>query len=258
MGPSSGKRLILLGLTLVPPLLVLAMGHPIAALLLLMALHLPLVVATLYPHSTWFGPVLDRLPTDRPEIWLTIDDGPSADTAAVLDVLDEFHARATFFLVSDRARQRPDLVASIRQRGHDIGNHTASHPAAWFWCLGPARMDEEVSRAQQVLTTLSGERPRWFRSVAGHTNPFVEPALARHGLTRVSWSARGYDAVSGRPDQVARRVSANLSPGAIVLLHEGAAHGQSVAILRRVLEAARARGLATALPKPDAPRPASC
>jgi peptidoglycan/xylan/chitin deacetylase (PgdA/CDA1 family) len=248
MSLSSRKRLIVLGLTLVPPLLVLAMGHPVAALLLLLVLHLPLVVATLYPHSPWFGPVLSRLPTERPEMWLTIDDGPSADTAAVLDVLDEFRARATFFLVSDRASQRPDLVAAIRQRGHEIGNHTASHPAAWFWCLGPARIDEEVGRAQQVLASLSGERPRWFRSVAGHTNPFVAPALARHGLKRVSWCARGYDAVSGRPDQVARRVSAGLRPGAIVLLHEGAPHGHSVAILRRVLEAATARGLTTVLP----------
>lgn len=258
MSPSSGKRLILLGLTLVPALLVLASGHAVAAVLLLLVLHLPLVVATLYPHAGWFGPVIRKLPTGLPELWLTIDDGPSADTAAMLDVLDEFQARATFFLVGERASRRPDLVTAIRQRGHDIGNHTASHPSARFWCLGPTRMDEEVGRAQQTLASLSGEPPRWFRSVAGHTNPFVAPALERHGLRRVSWSARGYDAVSGCPDKVVRRVSANLGPGAIVLLHEGAVHGHSVAILRGVLEAAKARGLIAVLPRRDAPRPASC
>lgn len=247
MSPS-GKRLFLLGLTLVPPLALLASGWPLAALFVLVALHLPVVLATLYPHCSWFGPVLTHLSTDRPEIWLTIDDGPSVDTPAVLDLLDEFQARATFFLVSERAKLRPDLVAAIRARGHDVGNHTATHPSGRFWSLGPRRMAEEIGAAQGALTLLAGQAPRWFRSVAGHTNPFVATALAEHGLTRVSWNARGYDAVSGDPEQVARRISASLTPGAIVLLHEGAAHGCSVAIIRRVLETARTRGLRAVLP----------
>jgi peptidoglycan-N-acetylglucosamine deacetylase len=246
MSPS-GKR-FLLGLTLVPPLVLLASGWPFVALLVLMALHIPVVLATLYPHCSWFGPVLSHLRTDRPEIWLTIDDGPSVDTPAVLDLLDEFEVRATFFLVSARARQRPDLVAAIRARGHGIGNHTATHPSGRFWSLGPRRVAEEIGTAQQALTSLSGQAPRWFRSVAGHTNPFVAAALAELGLTRVSWSARGYDAVSGDPEQVARRISVNLIPGAIVLLHEGAAHGRSVAVIRRVLELVRARRLRAVVP----------
>lgn len=257
MSPS-GKRVFLLGLTVVPPLVLLVSGWPMAALLVLMALHLPVVIATLYPHSSWFGPVLTRLPADAPSLWLTIDDGPSRDTAAVLDLLDEFQARATFFLVSERAQQQPDLVAAIRARGHDIGNHTATHPSARFWCLGPKRTAEEIGRAQQALATLSGDRPRWFRSVAGHTNPFVAPALTEHGLQRVSWSARGYDALSGDPERVAKRVARDLRPGAIVLLHEGARHGHSVAIIRRVLELAQARGLRTVLPQAAVPQPASC
>lgn len=250
--------MFLVGLTLVPPLVLLASGLPVAALIVLVALQLPVVLATLYPHSGWFGPVMTRLPTTRPEVWLTIDDGPSADTPAVLDLLDEFGARATFFLVADRARQRPDLVAAICHRGHDIGNHSTTHPAARFWSLGPERMAGEIGTAQQVLTSLSGTPPRWFRSVAGHTNPFVEPSLAPHALTRVSWSARGYDAVSSDADLVARRVATGLAPGAIVLLHEGAAHGRSVAIIRRVLEAVRAKGLRPVLPRDVAPPPASC
>lgn len=257
MSPSA-KRVFLLGLTLVPPLVLLVSGWSVAALLVLMALHLPVVIATLYPHSSWFGPVLTRLPADSPSLWLTIDDGPSRDTAAVLDLLDEFQARATFFLVSERAQQRPDLVAAIRARGHDIGNHTATHPSSRFWCLGPGRASEEIGTAQQVLASLSGERPRWFRSVAGHTNPFVAPALTRHGLERVSWSARGFDAVSGDPDRVVKRVARDLRPGAIVLVHEGARHGHSVAIIRRVLELAQARGLRAVLPPAAVPRPASC
>jgi peptidoglycan/xylan/chitin deacetylase (PgdA/CDA1 family) len=248
------QRLALLGLTVVPAAVVAVSGHPGWAVLLLAVLHVPLVIATLSPHSTWFGPVVTRLPTRRREIWLTIDDGPSADTPALLDLLDEFGARATFFLVGERAARHPELVAAIRDRGHGIGNHSASHPSAWFWCLGPGRMDHEVGTAQSMLTSLAGSPPRWFRSVVGHTNPFVEPSLARLGLQRVSWSARGYDAVSSDPSRVMQRLAPDLVPGAIVLLHEGAAHGRSVALVRRVLECVRERGLQAVLPEADAPR----
>jgi peptidoglycan-N-acetylglucosamine deacetylase len=233
-------------------------GHPVTALASLLLLQLPIVIATLSPHSTWFGPVLRRLPTDRPEVWLTIDDGPSADTPALLDTLDEFHARATFFLVGDRAQSRPDLVQAIRLRGHDIGNHSATHPSARFWSLSPAHMAEEIGAAQQLLASLSGAPPRWFRAVVGHANPFVAPVLAAHGLTRVSWSARGYDSVIGDVERVVARVSRGIKPGAIILLHEGTAHGRSVAITRRVLEVVAVRGLRTVLPEDAEPRPASC
>jgi len=248
----------LLGLTLVPPAVLLASGHALLAVLLLAVLHVPLVVATLFPHSTWFGPVLTRLPGAPRHVWLTIDDGPSTDTRDVLDLLDAFDARATFFLVGERALRHPDLVAAIRERGHDIGNHSMTHPAAGFWCLPPGRMLREIGNAQDALTSLSGSRPRWFRSVVGHTNPFVEPVLAGLGLRRVSWSTRGYDAVSRDPALVAERIARDLAPGAIVLLHEGAAHGQSVPIIRRVLEAVRDRGLRAEIPEAGARPPASC
>lgn len=257
MSLSSGKRQVLLGFTLVPPLLLLFGGYPLAALITLLLLQLPVVAATLYPHATWFGPVLRRLPTARPEVWLTIDDGPSGDTLAFLDLLDEFQARATFFMVSKRAALHPDLVQAIRQRGHDIGNHSETHPAASFWALPATAMARQIGNAQRTLTSLSGTAPRWFRAVVGHANPFVAPALAEHGLTRVSWSARGFDGVSGDVDRVVARLSRGIKPGAIILLHEGAAHGRSVFILRRVLEVIAARGLRTIRATDVEPPPAS-
>jgi peptidoglycan-N-acetylglucosamine deacetylase len=245
---SSNARLLLGCMTLVPPALLWLGDHPLAALGTLLALQLPFVFGTLNPHSALFGPVLRHLPTDRPEVWLTIDDGPSDDTLPLLDLLDLYRAKATFFLVADRASRRPDLLRAIRQRGHEIGNHSTSHPSAWFWSLSPGRIASEIGTAQRTLTVLAGAPPRWFRAVVGHANPFVAPALAEHGLTRVSWSARGYDAVSGDVDRVVARLLIDLKPGAIILLHEGAAHGHSVAIIRGVLEALTERGLRATLP----------
>mgnify|MGYP003583555143 CR=1 FL=1 len=214
----------------------------------MVASHLILVWATLRPQSRLLSPVLSRLPTQARVVWLTIDDGPSDDTAAMLDLLDAHRARATFFLVGERALARPQLVAEILRRGHGIGQHSHSHPQSTFWALGPAAMGRQVDQAQAALTQLTGTAPRWFRAVVGMANPFVAAALRRHGLARVAWSARGFDGVKCDPEQVVARIARDLHPGAIVLLHEGAAHGHNVEILRQVLERLQASGYGTVLP----------
>ncbi|RDZ26002.1 polysaccharide deacetylase family protein [Lysobacter silvisoli] len=215
----------------------------------LLLTHGALVWATLRPQSPWFSPVLTRLRTDERVLWLTIDDGPSDDTVALLDLLDAFDARATFFLVGERARARPELVREIARRGHGIGNHSHSHPAAWFWALPPRRMAAEIADAQAVLGELAGQPPRWFRAVVGMANPFVAAALRRHGLARVAWSARGFDAVAADPQQVVARVERTLAPGAIVLMHEGAGHGRNVETMRALLERLRVLGYRCVVPE---------
>ncbi|MFP7722955.1 polysaccharide deacetylase family protein [Lysobacter sp. A3-1-A15] len=216
---------------------------------LLLLTHGALLWGTLWPASRLFGPVLTRLPTLEPVVWLTIDDGPSGDTKAMLQLLDAHRARATFFLVADRARARPELVRAIVQRGHGVGNHSAGHPSAWFWALPPSRMRDEIDRGQSVLAELAGVPPRWFRAVVGMANPFVHAPLRRHGLARVGWSARGFDAVAADPTAVVARIERGLRPGAIVLLHEGAAHGRNLEILALLLHRLDALGYRTVLPE---------
>lgn len=215
---------------------------------LMLASHLPFLWGTLRPGSRLFSPVLTRLPTTEPLVWLTIDDGPSDDTAAMLDLLDVHAAKATFFLVGERARARPQLVHEIVRRGHGIGNHSHDHPQSVFWALGPARMRAQVSQAQEELARISGVTPRWFRAVVGMANPFVAAALREHGLARVAWSARGYDAVAADPATVVARIERGLAPGAIVLMHEGARHGRNVETLQRLLQRLDALGYRAVLP----------
>ena len=224
-----------------------ALGWRIGLPLLLLS-HLPFVAATLMPRARLYAPVLARLPGAGDAVWLTIDDGPSDDTLPVLDLLDAHGARATFFLVGERAAARPGLVAEIVRRGHDVDNHSRTHPQAWFWALGPRRMAREVGEAQRTLAELAGAPPRWFRSVVGMTNPFVAAPLKRHGLARVAWSARGFDAVRDDPARVAADIERDLAPGAIILMHEGAPHGRSVEMLAAVLQRLHASGYRTTLP----------
>jgi peptidoglycan/xylan/chitin deacetylase (PgdA/CDA1 family) len=210
--------------------------------------HVPFWWATLVPDSALFSPVLRQLPTDAQVAWLTIDDGPSDDTLAILDVLDAHDAKATFFLVGDRARARPELVHEIARRGHGFGNHSATHPQAWFWALPPRRIRDEIERTQATLRELTGVAPTWFRAVVGMANPFVAPVLKKHHLTRVAWSARGYDAFASDPQVVAARIERQLAPGAIILLHEGAKHGRNVDAVAAVLERLQVLGYRTVLP----------
>lgn len=222
----------------------------------------------LWPRSRLFSPVLSRLPTDERVAWLTIDDGPSADTRAILDLLDARGAKATFFLVGERALQRPDEVRELLRRGHGIGNHSASHPAGTFWMLGPKRMREEITRTQRILHGIAGVAPRWFRAVVGMANPFVSAPLRELDLARVAWCARGFDAVAADPHAVVARIERGLRPGAIVLLHEGAAHGRNVETVSLLLDRLDALGYRCVLPETlesaDAaalsasPRSASC
>lgn len=220
-----------------------------------MATHLAAVAGTLWPASPMAGPVLRRLRTRERVVWLTIDDGPSEDTRAMLDLLDAHGAKATFFVVGDRARARPGQVREIVRRGHGLGNHSRSHPQAWFWALGPSRMAREIAETQATLSEITGASPRWFRAVVGMANPFVAPPLRRLGLARVGWSARGFDGVRGDVDAVVARIERQLAPGAIVLLHEGAPHGRNVETLARLLARLDALGYRCVLPAID---PAGC
>ena len=243
----------------------IALGHVAALVLfafaswwLALAVLLPAGLAwvwgTLNPHSRLLGSVVRRLRADEgcDEVCLSFDDGPSVDTLALLDVLDRYRARAIFFMVGERVLSQPELAREIVRRGHEIGNHSHTHPAGGFWALPPGRLRTEIEQAQQALIHVTGVRPRWFRAVAGHANPFVDPVLRRLGLTRMSWTLRSFDSVDPNDDRVLARLLSAVEPGAILLLHEdSSAPGRCVRLLDRLLAQLSERGYSTLLPVPD-------
>lgn len=215
---------------------------------LLLLSHGLFVAPVFLPNSRFYAPVLSHWPDAGQRVWLTIDDGPSADTAAILDLLARHQARATFFVVGQRAAAQPELVRQIVAAGHSLGNHSHSHPQGRWWMLGPRALRAQIGQCQQALSAITGQPPRWYRSVVGHTNPFVAAVLKAHGLTRVGWGARGFDGVRCEPATVLARITPQLAPGAIVLLHEGGAPGQALTIIGAVLEELQRRGLRADIP----------
>jgi peptidoglycan/xylan/chitin deacetylase (PgdA/CDA1 family) len=175
--------------------------------------------AVLNPYSQTLGPVVCK--TNTPNILITIDDGPDLhDTPRILDLLDSYNTKAIFFMIGEKVRAHPELAREVIRRGHEIGNHTFSHPQAGFWCAGPWRTHREIAECQAVIEEVTGIKPRWFRAPVGHRNLFTHPVASAHGLQVMAWNRRGFDAVEKNPATVLARILPNLSNGDILLLHE--------------------------------------
>ena len=217
-----------------------------------LANHLLLTAIGLWPRSHWLGPNWTRLPaaaTARGEIALTIDDGPDpVVTPQVLDLLDQYAVKATFFCIGKKAERHPDLCREIVRRGHAIENHSQHH-RHHFSLMGTHDMMRELQAAQDTLTAITGQRPLFFRAPAGLRNPFLDPVLARLGLRLASWSVRGFDTRIGDAGRVKNKLLRGLRAGAILLLHDGnaartsAGHPVILDVLPAILESAAAARL---------------
>ena len=170
------------------------------------------------PSSTFFRPVLIRGPQDSKRVSLTFDDGPSPPfTSQILDILREHQVPATFFVCGKNVERHPDVLRRIVAEGHEIGNHTYSHLFTYFKsrrCLA-----DEIDRAQAVIESVAGCRPRLFRPPYGSRWFGLVPILLKRGMQMVLWSDAGYDwkkDVAGITEATLRE----LKPGAIILLHD--------------------------------------
>jgi peptidoglycan-N-acetylglucosamine deacetylase len=183
-----------------------------------------LIGAGLLPRTTLLGPNINRLPDTavaRREIALTIDDGPDPEvTPRVLDLLDAANAQASFFCIGHVARRHPALCREIVARGHRVENHGDSHSAA-FAAFSSRRMAADIAGAQAALSDITGQAPRFFRPTAGLRSPLLDPVLARLGLRLASWTRRPFDTREGNPDIVYQRLTRNLAPADILLMHDG-------------------------------------
>ena len=167
----------------------------------------------LTPACVWRGPGTRR------RIALTFDDGPDRDfTPRVLEVLAKQHARASFFLVGERAARAPETVRRIAGEGHEVASHAWSHRSLWF--RGPRATEREVARAHEILAELAGREPRHFRPPWGMVNAALFGALRRHGERLVFWSIQPEGLRPVAAERQVRHVVDRAQPGAIVNLHD--------------------------------------
>jgi peptidoglycan/xylan/chitin deacetylase (PgdA/CDA1 family) len=198
--------------------------------------------ATMAPRSQLYGRTLTH-GDDPQQIALTYDDGPNdPHTQRLLDVLAEHKAKATFFLIGKYVRQRPEIARAVAAAGHEIGNHTYTHPNLIFVSARQLRRDLEDCR--KAIEDALGTSPTIFRPPFGGRRPGVLRAARALGLTTVMWSITGYDWNAPSPEAIVKKVTPGLNSdrGEIVLLHDGSHLGfgadrsHTVEATRRLLE----------------------
>src|SRR5690625_427179 len=154
------------------------------------------------------------------EVALPFDDGPDIRfTPLVLDMLKKHDVKATFFLMGNRAKEHDEIVQRIHEEGHAIGNHTYWHPN--LPKEQPERLDWEVKETEQVIENIVGFKPKLFRSPYGALNEEMVETLDNLGNKIIGWDVDSLDWKQLETDVIADNILSNVSPGSIILMHDG-------------------------------------
>lgn len=190
----------------------------ILALILLLPLTIPFIIPEL---GLAYSGVTYELHTQDKIVALTFDDGPHpVYTPQILDILDRYQAKATFFMIGNRMEKYPEIVKEVSARGHLIANHTYTHPSN-LRAESQENIKQEVARCQQTMERLSGQDTYLFRPPRGILNREIIEMLHKHGYTVVLWSISADHHDAPTPEMMAARVIKHIHPGEIILVHDG-------------------------------------
>ncbi|MFC4984673.1 polysaccharide deacetylase family protein [Salinicoccus siamensis] len=164
------------------------------------------------------------------KVALTFDDGPHPEhTLNILDTLDEYDAKATFFMQGKRIEYYMDVAKEVAERGHEIGNHSMNHPD--FTTLSFKQIDIEVSRTNQLIMQATGLKPTVFRPPYGSTNEEINNFI---DMEPVLWTIDTEDWKNKDPNIIEKRIRVNMHDDAIILMHD--IHGTTAQALPDILE----------------------
>ena len=191
----------------------------IAIALLFFLVNAPLILA--YKNIDDKDNIIKNNSNNSKEIALTFDDGPHPkETAKILDILKKYNAKATFFVVGKHVKWYPDSVMRASKEGHEIGNHTFTHPD--ISTLSNEQLKTEIKNCEDIIIEKTGKKPVLFRPPFGNYNERCLKELSQDlGYTVVLWS--GVDAKDWRnppASQIADKIIKNVKPGDIILLHD--------------------------------------
>jgi len=185
--------------------------------------------------ATWFS-----VNVDGPYIAMTFDDGPSPETTPrLLDILKQRNIKATFFMIGQNAERNPAIVKRILAEGHEIGNHSWTHPQ--LSKLSDDRVTEEINKTQNAIKDASGYTPVLMRppygAITARQKDWIEKQF---GLSVIIWSVDPFDWKRPGASVIEERILAGARPGAIVLSHD--IHKQTVDAMPATLDALAAKG----------------
>jgi len=205
-----------------------------------------------------FGRVLTRLPGSEPMLALTFDDGPNPyATPLILDALAQTGVTAAFFFLGRHVQRWPEIAARAAAEGHQIGNHGYYHRKLHL--RSAAYVREDIERGKRAIEAAGGGTPRFFRAPHGFRSPWVTPIARSLGEETVGWSLGVWDSDRPGVDAIVQRTMSGVTPGSIVLLHDGDGYDavgdrlQTARAVPRIIRVLRERGFSFApLPSPAA------
>lgn len=176
---------------------------------------------------------------DRPQIALTIDDGPHPTyTLKLLQILKANGIHATFFVVGEKAEEYPELIRAEVAGGHSIGNHTFDHVS--LIKIPPEYIDTEIKACGEVIHQITGKAPHLFRPPGGEYNRAVAESAEALGYKMILYSDDPGDYADPGTGLIETRTLDTISDGGIILLHDGSA--QTLLILPQIIQRLKARG----------------
>ncbi|GIP20414.1 polysaccharide deacetylase family protein [Paenibacillus sp. J22TS3] len=191
------------------------------------------------------GEIVWEVATDDKVVAITFDDGPDpTQTPAILHLLDQYQAKATFFVIGNRVSRFPELVKTASAKGHEIGNHTYNH--TYFSAGNTARLfDKEVTLTEESIYNAIGKHSALFRPPGGYYNSIIVNSSHAKGMQVILWSWHQDTKDWARPgaNRIINKVLNNLHSGDIILMHdhvEGST--QTVAALKAILPEIQKRG----------------
>lgn len=140
-----------------------------------------------------------------------------ANTEGILDILDQYDVKTTFFLVGFWAENHPDLVQELVARGHEIGNHSATHPH--MSQLSEAQIREELRKTSDLVKSITGTPTTLFRPPYGEYNDAVVRVSREEGYECVQWNVDSLDWKNLGTENMVRQCTKSVNPGDIVLFH---------------------------------------
>ncbi|MGN7478379.1 polysaccharide deacetylase family protein [Solibacillus silvestris] len=188
------------------------------------------------------GHIIWDIQTDEKVVALTFDDGPHPKyTQQVLDLLAQYDAKGTFFIVGQLAEKSPEVVLRMHENGHEIANHTFTHPHT----KSVSRIIEEINQTSDMIYSITGVKPNLFRPVEGYyTDEIVNEVVKNdYKIVMWSWHQDTEDWKDPGVSKIANTVLDGLNNGNVVLFHDGGGNReQTVHALAKILPELKKQG----------------